>query len=271
MHRKLSEERVRTMRVAIITIAGVSSRFNDGIPEEEKKHKAIYSEGTSKDTLLYHLLRKCSFADKIIVVGGYKYDEIKSYCEALPTDIRSKVHLIFNPHYKDLASGYSLYTAIKELESSADQVEEVLFVEGDLDIDLASFKRIVNSPSNVLTYSYEPIFANKAVVLYKDESEHYRYAFNSSHGLLTIDSPFSVILNSGQIWKFTDVSKLLSANSDFFNNSKDGTNLKIIQNYIDLCDPSSFELLGLSRWTNCNTREDYKKIKGYWEDEDEDI
>ena len=260
------------MKVAIITIAGVSSRFNEGIPDSEKKHKAIYTEGGASDTLLYHLLCKCSFADKIVVVGGNKYEDVQEYCSALPASLGSKVSLVYNPHFADLGSGYSLYMGLQSLEPIASSVSEVVFVEGDLDIDKTSFDKVVSSSSNVLTYSYEPIYANKAVVLYKDASDHFRYAFNSSHGLLTIDSPFSVILNSGQMWKFTDVSALLSANSRFFTECPDETNLKIIQNYIDLCDPSSFELVGLSRWTNCNTREDYKKIKGYWEAyEDEDI
>ena len=39
------------MRVAIITNAGISSRFNEGIPEEQKKLKATYFEGNSKETL----------------------------------------------------------------------------------------------------------------------------------------------------------------------------------------------------------------------------
>ncbi len=48
------------MRIAIITNAGISSRFNEGIPEGEKKLKAIYHEGDMKNTLLYHQLIKCA-------------------------------------------------------------------------------------------------------------------------------------------------------------------------------------------------------------------
>ena len=259
------------MKVAIITIAGVSSRFNDGIEESLWRHKAIYSEGRMEDTLLYHLLLKCSFADKIIVVGGNRFDEVRSYCDGLPSSLSSRISLVYNPHYADLASGYSLYVGLKELEAIRSSVSSVVFVEGDLDIDKESFDKVISSSSNVLTYSYEPIYANKAVVLYKDPDSRFRYAFNSSHGLLSIDSPFSVILNSGQMWKFTDISLLLGAASRFFSECPDETNLKIIQNYLDLCDPSSFELIGLSRWTNCNTREDYKKIKGYWEAYEDEI
>ena len=119
----------------------------------------------------------------------------------------------------------------------------------------------------MLTYSFEPIYAKKAVVLYRDGEGCFRYAFNSSHGLLKIDDAFSVILNSGQMWKFTDAAKLRAANEKFFAEEKDGTNLRIIQNYIDSCGSDGFELVSLSRWTNCNTREDYRKILSYWEEE----
>ena len=76
-----------------------------------------------------------------------------------------------------------------------------------------------------------------------------------------------MILNSGQVWKFTDAQKLEKANRDFFENEKQGTNLCIIQRYIDSCKADDLELACLARWTNCNTRQDYKKILTYWESE----
>lgn len=47
------------MKVAIITAAGISSRFNDGISENKKVLKAIYTKDDGRNTLLYHLLLKC--------------------------------------------------------------------------------------------------------------------------------------------------------------------------------------------------------------------
>lgn len=251
------------MRAAIITVAGISSRFNEGIPEDKKELKAIYTERTEKDTLLYHLLLKCAYADKIIVVGGYKFENLEKYCGRLEDDLRQKVVTVYNEHYEDLGSGYSLYLGLKKAFEF--DVEEVLFVEGDLDIDGASFDSVVKSEKSVLTYTYEPIYANKAVVLYKDDKGQYRYAFNSSHGLLSIDSPFSCILNSGQTWKFTEMSALKKANDVFFAETKDGTNLRIIQNYLDAGIET--ELIPLKRWTNCNTKEDFRKIVSYWEED----
>lgn len=255
------------MRVVIITAAGISSRFNEGIREEEKCLKIIYFERNRNATLLYHLLEKCKFADQIVLVGGYKYNELEAYCEELPDFMKKKLILVYNEHYADLASGYSLYVGLKTSFESLETIKEVLFIEGDLDIDRDSFNRVVNAKHNVLTYNFEPIYAKKAVVFYRNIQDHFRYMFNSSHGLLRIDEAFSLILNSGQMWKFIEIEKLKAANKKFYQLGKEGTNLGIIQNYIDSCAVESFELVGLYRWTNCNTREDYRKIAKYWVEE----
>ncbi len=249
------------MKISIITIAGISSRFNEGIPENEKVLKAVYFEKDNTHTLLYHLLLKCTYADKIVIVSGYKADAINKYLETIDEEIREKIIEIYNPHFADYGSGYSLYLGLNE--SMKYNPEEILFVEGDLDIDDESFNNVVKSPGSVLTYSFEPIIANKAVVLYVDANNRYRYAFNSNHGLLTIDSPFASIYNSGQVWKFTEMEKLKKAADSFFKENKEDTNLAIIQNYLD--EGVNAVLVPLKRWTNCNTRDDYKKILGYWE------
>lgn len=251
------------MRTAIITNAGISSRFNEGIPEDKKVLKAIYSESGPHDTLLYHQLQKCSYADRIVLVGGYKYDELSAFVDnEMRTDF-PQIVMVKNDHYADLGSGYSLYVGIKE--ALKEKTDEILFIEGDLDIDNESFEKVVSASKSVLTITTEPIFANKAVVLYRDANDRYRYAFNSSHGLLAIEEPFSCIFNSGQTWKFTDVDVLRRANEEFYESEKEGTNLGIIRRYVDSVNPDDIEIICLKRWTNCNTRNDYSKIKDYWE------
>lgn len=255
------------MRAAVITVAGISSRFNEGIPEKDKCLKAIYYEENEKNTLLYHLLEKCMFADRIVIVGGYKYDELKAYCKELPNVMKDRTILVYNKHFTDLGSGYSLYAGLKEVFGWSEAVEEVLFAEGDLDIDRDSFNRVAGAGTNVLSYCLEPIYANKAVVLYRDAEGNFKYAFNSSHGLLKIEEAFSVIFNSGQIWKFTDTERLKAASERFYEQERNVTNLGIIQNYIASCDRESFDLIGFARWTNCNTRGDYRKILEYWKED----
>lgn len=253
------------MKSVIITIAGVSSRFNMGIPEQEKVLKAIYWEDNPEDTLLRHLLMKCTFADRIILVGGYQFDKLKQFVDRNLREEFPNTVLIKNEHYEDLASGYSLYLGIKEAVKAGSS--EILFAEGDLDIDRESFVSAAGSKKSVLTYTKEPIYASRAVVLYQDQAGRYKYAFNCDHGMLTINEPFLAVFNSGQVWKFMDIDALKEANDAFFLEEKGGTNLKIIQRYMEAADPREMELLCLERWTNCNTRDDYKTIRSYWMEE----
>ena len=261
MYCELSESGYE-MKTAIITVAGISSRFNEGVPENKKELKAIYTENSARNTLLYHLLLKCSYMDKIIIVGGYKFEALEAFCRTELAHDFPQAELLKNNHYKDLSSGYSLFLGIrKAMEYKSD---EVLFAEGDLDIDNDSFDSIIQSEKSVLTYTGEPIYANRAVVLYRDGNGRYKYAFNSAHGLLTIEEPFSCILNSGQIWKFVNADALKSANDEFEKSEIDGTNLRIIQRYIEKVSADSIELIKLNHWVNCNTREDYRNILNYW-------
>lgn len=254
------------MKIAIITAAGISSRFNEGIEDRKKQLKVIYHEEGSSETLLLHLVKHCSYADEIVLVGGYKYEELKKYVEnEIPKNIEKKITLVFNPHFQDLASGYSLYLGLHEA-LHRENVKEILFVEGDLDIDEDSFQKVVKSQGSVLTYNREPIYSNKAVVLYQTGDGMYHYGFNSSHGLLTIKEPVKCILNSGQLWKFTDIDALAKANEYFARADTGGTNLLIIQRYLDTAEAEKISVLGIKKWTNCNTREDFHRIKEGWQE-----
>ncbi|MEE0901209.1 MAG: DUF6564 domain-containing protein [Methanobrevibacter sp.] len=255
------------MKVVIITVAGVSSRFNKDIPEDDKILKCLYYDGDSKNTLIYQMLKKSSYADKIVIVGGYKYSDLESYIsENIPQDLKDKITLVYNDHYSDLSSGYSLYLGIDCALNKFNDIDEILFVEGDLDIDDESFEKVIKSPKNVLTFNHEPIYSNKAVVLYQNEEDEYHYLFNSDHGLLSMSEPFKAVFNSGQTWKFQDMGLLKIANDNFKENLIEDTNLGIIQKYFDLVENSDdIEIIGLNRWVNCNTRKDYQIIKNYWE------
>ena len=234
------------MKIVIITVAGVSSRFNEGIPEEEKILKCLYYEENPEDTLIYKMVKKSDFADRIVIVGGYKYQDLISYIdEHIPQNLQEKILLIENDHFSDLSSGYSLYLGINESFNSFGDIDEIL-----------------------LTYNFNPIYSNKAVVLYQNENDEYHYLFSTSHGMLSIGEPFKAIFNSGQVWKFKDMNLLKIANDNFKENLIEDTNLGIIQKYFDLLeDGSDVDIIGLKHWVNCNTREDYKLIKNYWSGE----
>ncbi|RKJ05995.1 hypothetical protein D7X87_05985 [bacterium D16-54] len=252
------------VRIAIITAAGISSRFNEGVSENNKQLKVIYQEDDSKDTLLYHLINHCSFADEIILVGGYKYDKLKEYVEKEAIDMTgSRLTMVFNCWYEDLASGYSFYLGLQEA-LKRENISEILYVEGDLDIDKASFQSVIENRHSVITYNHEPIYSNKSVALYQTQDEKYHYVFSSSHDLLKITEPFKCILNSGQLWKFKDINTLKKAYEHFDKTDKKGTNLSIIQDYLDNIDVATISLIPLQRWINCNTREDFTMIRKGW-------
>ncbi len=258
--------KVNNLKIAIITVAGVSSRFNKGIPERDQVLKCIYWQDNPQNTLIYQLISKVSLYDKIIVVGGFKFNDLTTYIsENIPQGLKEKISLHYNNHYDDLSSGYSLYLGIKEALNSYNIIDEILFVEGDLDIDDESFFKVVNSQKNVLTYNRQPIYSNKAVVVYQNENDDYKYLFNSNHGLLNFTEPFKAVFNSGQTWKFQDIGLLKVANENFKENLIEDTNLAIIQKYFDLVDNDKIEVIELAHWVNCNTRDDYKIIKDYWE------
>lgn len=256
------------MKIVIIGVAGISSRFNKDVPEEDKILKCLYFEDKPQNTLIYRMLEKVGYADRIIVVGGYKYDDLVDYINNnVSKDLQNKIITVYNDHFSDLSSGYSLYLGIKEALDNFTDIDEVLFVEGDLDIDTESFNKVVYCDKNVLTFNHEPIYSNKAVVLYQNENDEYHYLFNSDHGLLSLDEPFKAIFNSGQTWKFTDMNLLKIANDNFYENLIEDTNLGIIQKYFDLVENNDkIEIIGLKHWVNCNTRDDYKLIKEYWEE-----
>lgn len=253
------------MKCVIITVAGLSSRFNQNF-NDEKILKCLYYENSPKYTLIYQLLKKVEYADKIIIVGGYKFSDLTQYIsEYISQELQQKISVIKNTHFHDLSSGYSLYLGISEA-LKIENLSEIVFVEGDLDIDYESFTHIVNSNKNVLTFNYEPIYSNKSVVLYQNDKNEYKYLFNSGHGNLLINESFKAIFNSGQIWKFKDMELLKFANDSFKKYLIEDTNLAIVQKYLDLItNKEDIELIGLKHWVNCNAREDYKSIKNYWE------
>ena len=64
------------MKIAIVAVAGVSSRFNQN--EKDAVLKGIYTTMDDRKTLLYSILRKCEGFDKVVLVGGYQYEKLEA-------------------------------------------------------------------------------------------------------------------------------------------------------------------------------------------------
>lgn len=243
------------MKVLIVTVAGISSRFNRDTSRNVLK--CLYYEDSPTHSLLYQIVCKALDFERVILVGGYLYDELVMYAEKYLSNLGPQIELVYNAHYKDYGSGYSL---IKGVERVPEVADEIIFVEGDLYFDNESFSLVKKSLYDVITVNHEFITSEKAVALYVDEIDKVHYIYDTNHSLLSIPSPIKAIYNSGQIWKFTSLSKLNSVISLLSPKQIQGTNLEIIQAYFDNIPVSDLNFIALNTWFNCNTVADYQKV-----------
>ncbi len=243
--------------VAIITVAGTSTRFRKSINKDCLK--CIYTESSPEDALIMRQLSMCKDFDKIIIVGGYKFEELKAFINANIDQLLDKIILVENSHYEDLGSGYSLICGILEAEKI--NANTITFLEGDLFLDSISFDKIKNSKKNVITTNNDPIEAKKAVAFYSDAQGFIHYKYDTSHELLSINEPFLGIYNSGQVWKFTDTHKLFDLTKKLTQDEISGTNLVLVQKYFGNLNNEQYEIINFNNWINCNTVEDYRKAE----------
>ena len=243
------------MKVLIITVAGLSSRFSKSVGRETLK--CIYHEGSFSDCLLSRLIHLDQSFDRIIVVGGFKYGELKAACETELAAFKDKLVLAENTHFSDYGSGYSLKLGLEAAISL--NADEIVFAEGDLSVDAASFKKVSDSPRSVLTSNTEAILASKAVAYYFDTDYGIHYIYDTGHSALEIREPFLAIYNSGQIWKFTGKDRIRTAFDAVTDEAWQGTNLEYIQAYFGNLAKDDYEVIQFNTWVNCNTVEDYRR------------
>ena len=247
------------MRVFLTTVAGSATRFSESIGKPTVK--CIYNREDPAKTILNHMLTQASDYDLFVVVGGFLINELEEYINSqLPSEFSEKVMLINNEQYAEYGSGWSLYLGLDAaLKIYGKDITEVLFAEGDLFVDDDSFSKVAGSSGSVITVNSEAIKANKAVALYYDLNNVPHYIYDTAHGQLKIDEPFTAIYNSGQIWKFTDISLLselvLEGNPGRFT----GTNLVLINEYFQkLADlGKDIDIISMKTWINCNTINDF--------------
>jgi len=244
----------RKLKILLITVAGLSSRFSESLGKECLK--CIYYKNDFSESLLYQIINQTDRFDKYIIVGGYKFKDLKQTIEHHFNNIINKIILIKNDYYAEYGSGYSLYLGLKKaIEFS---YSELVFVEGDLFVDNESFMKVYNCNNDVITCNTESILANKAVAFYYDTNHYIHYIYDTNHKSFQINEPFLGIFNSGQIWKFNNPEKLkyltLSLDDDLWK----GTNLNLIQKYFE--NMNKYEIIIFKYWINCNTITDFENI-----------
>lgn len=243
------------MKSLIITVAGMSSRFNKDM--KENVLKCLYYEDTPANSLLSLQVHKAfDLVDEIIVVGGYKYEDLERFLREEMEDVNPKMKLVYNNHYSDYGSGYSLLKGLEVVSSSS---SEIIFIEGDLFFDAESVEKIITSYKDVISVNNDPILSNKAVALYFDVQDYPHYIYDTSHSCLEIHEPFTAIYNSGQMWKFMNPARVREICQSLTTEQEQGTNLEIIQKYFGAYRSSQLDIVRINLWYNCNTVADYRE------------
>ena len=218
--------------------------------------KCLYYEDTPANSLLSLQVHKTyDLVDEIIVVGGYKYEDLERFIRTEMKDVNHKMKLVYNDHYSDYGSGYSL---LKGIEMVSEKADEITFIEGDLFFDTDSVEQIINSKKDVISVNNEPILSNKAVALYIDAQNYPHYIYDTSHSCLEIHEPFTAIYNSGQMWKFMNPNRVREICQYLTPEQVQGTNLEIIQYYFGVFEISQLDIVRVNLWFNCNTVSDYR-------------
>ena len=234
----------------------MSSRFNSDTKADVLK--CLYYEDNPSSSLLYLQIHKCfNLVDEIIVVGGYKYNDLETFISKELKDVNSKIKCIFNEHYHDYGSGYSL---LKGIQAVSKQADEIAFIEGDLFFSTGSVEAIIRSQKDVISVNDAPIKSNKAVAFYFDAANYPHYIYDTNHSCLEIHEPFTAIYNSGQMWKFCNPNRVREICQSLTTDEEEGTNLVIIQKYFGSLSESQMEIIRIRNWFNCNTVADYREI-----------
>lgn len=243
------------MKLIIITVAGKATRFNNN--SRMPVLKCLYSDDIYHISILEHLVGLANDYDKIIIVGGYLFEDLKEYSKRKFIFIEDKIDIVYNPLYDQKGSMYSLFLGIQKAEIY--KPDEITFAEGDLIIDADSFKMIYRSRKDVITINNELIWADKSVVVYLDKMENIHYLYDTNHHTLKFQHDVRAIFNSGQVWKFIQPTILFKLNNQLTETDKEGTNLILIQSYFKNKLFNSIECIKFKEWFNCNTKEDYAK------------
>lgn len=196
--------------------------------------------------------------DRYIIVGGFLFEELEEFINCYLSDFQDRMVLVENGAYEEYGSGYSLFLGLREAVSLG--CDELVFAEGDLYVDHASFAKICDAENNVITMNRESIEANKAVAFYYDVNRRIHYIYDTRHSALEISEPFLGVYNSGQIWKFHGRDRICSVFHSIGEAEWQGTNLVFIQKYFEDLESHRYLAVMLGVWINCNTVDDFRRI-----------
>ncbi len=238
------------MKVFITTVAGMSTRFNQG--HTDPVLKCLYHTEKTSECILFRLLRQAGNAgfDRLIVVGGYRYQDLQ--CAAGEYKGHG-VELVYNPRWQDSGSMYSLYYGVQ----AAGGASEILFCEGDIITDNESFQRLASARKDSFAIAREPVFADRSVAAYQGLDDRLHYLYDTQHGSLTFPPDIKAVFHSAQAWKIQDAASFIYLNEQLTESERQGTNLVLLERYFQRHPMEELDPVLMGHWINCNTREDF--------------
>lgn len=233
---------------AVILAAGAGSRL---YPMTLNKPKCMVKVGGRP--ILDYQIRAYSVAriEEIIIVGGFKINQIKKYCEKI-----KNIKIIENRDYQTTNNMYSLYLAKEELEGKA-----FLLSNGDVIFD----------PRIVIDLVRNKI-SNSIVCDKKSKNEKHMMISISDPGYVNdidINIPSSIGVNSVSILKFSPrSSKLLFEEMSNVINKENNLNVwfeialqRLIKSKQLILYPFDVDA---KRWIEIDTHEDLAIAKKYF-------
>ena len=239
----------------------MSSRFSKSIGKDVLK--VLYSERDSRACLLGFQLQLGldSGFDEIIVVSGYKAEAIQEFVDTwFPS---ARIQVVYNNEYLTTGTCKSFACGVEALE--LDGYASLTYMEGDLYLDRESFQSIVSCHKDIITANRELIRADTSVVFYLTEDGRIHFNYDVHHKTLRIDQKFTMLGNSGQVWKFTNLGVLRQVVKQLDEASLRGTNLIPISAYFNAVNTQPRDYIVFDQWVNCNAIEDYRLIATFLE------
>jgi CTP:phosphocholine cytidylyltransferase-like protein len=249
---------MNTKRALIITSAGCSTRFSRSVGKDVLK--VLYYEDSPEECLLAEQLALAGKEDfdLIIIVGGYAFVDLSRFIHDLYRD-DPRIQLVYNDKFSEYGSCYSLACGLNALRDR--RLDEIIFMEGDLFFDAASFSSVAAVESDVVTANRTLICADKSVVFYATLDGRLCYVYDTRHASLRIDEAFTTLGNSGQVWKFRDIDLLREIAADLGQGLYNDTNLLIVERYFNARGLNHVAFISFDTWFNCNTIDDYRAIR----------
>jgi len=238
----------------LITSAGLSTRFSKSVGHDVLK--ITYHEGEPKRSLLGFQLDMASQLGlaPIILVVGYRSDEVQAFVSTYFAG--RDITIVKNERYRDWGTCYSFVLGVRKAQQMG--VDDLVYMEGDLVVDRFSMQSLSSAPGNAISSNNELIIGASSVAFYVTEDGLLHYIYDTQHRALQIPEPFTILGNSGQVWKFSDTGKLYGIADSLGETELSGTNLIPVERYFHQVGTKDITWVRFADWVNCNEVGDYR-------------